>query len=164
MRGRLWGLLTVVDAADDHRLRTGALQRCLAESVWLPTALLPGDRLRWHPIDDTHARATLVDGEIKATLDFEFGPTGDMVGCSTLGRPRLAREYPGGYAILPWGGRYRNYEWRGSVRVPLESEVYWVVAGREQPYYRGRNLQIVYDFAPSTRETIASASNGLSDS
>jgi hypothetical protein len=30
--------------------------------------------------------------------------------------------------------------------VPLESEVYWVVDGREQPYYRGRNVRVEYDF------------------
>jgi hypothetical protein len=28
------------------------------------------------------------------------------------------------------------------MRVPLESEVYWVVNGKEQPYYRGRNIEI----------------------
>ena len=41
MHGALFGLVTVADAADDSPLRTGALQRYLAESVWFPTALLP---------------------------------------------------------------------------------------------------------------------------
>ena len=31
------------------------------------------------------------------------------------------------------------------MRIPLESEVYWVVNGKEQPYYRGRNLAIAYE-------------------
>jgi hypothetical protein len=53
----------------------------------------------------------------------------------------------GRYAALPWGGRYSRYEQRGRMLVPLESEVYWVVDGREQPYYRGRNLGIDYEMA-----------------
>jgi hypothetical protein len=33
----------------------------------------------------------------------------------------------------------------GEVWIPIESEVYWVVNGKEQPYYRARNLEIVYE-------------------
>ena len=147
MHGALLGIVTVVDAADDPQLRTGALQRYLAESVWFPTALLPRDRLHWSPIDEAHARATLIDGETSATLEFEFGPNDEIVGCYTPDRPRALSRASGHYVKLPWGGRYRRYDKRGGVRVPLEAEVYWVVDGKEQPYYRGRNLRVEYDFA-----------------
>ena len=146
MRGALLGIVPVVEAADEPHLRAGALQRYLAESVWFPTALLPRKRLRWTPIDDGHARATLTDGETAATLEFEFDPDGEIVGCYTPDRQRTAPDEPGGYETLPWGGRYRRYEERGGIRVPLESEVFWVVDGKEQPYYRGRNLRFEYDF------------------
>jgi hypothetical protein len=146
MQGTMLGIFTVVQGADDTQLRTGALLRYLAESVWFPTALLPRDWLRWIPIDGSHARATLIDGETSATLDFEFGPNDEIIGCYTQDRPRPASSPRSGYVTLPWGGRYRRYDERGGVRVPLEAEVYWVVEGKEQPYYRGRNLRIEYDF------------------
>ena len=146
MLGRLLGMVTVVEAADGPPLGAGALQRYLAESVWFPTALLPSDRLRWSAIDETHARATLSDGETAVALEFEFGPGGEIAGCYTAGRQRAASGVPGRYDPMPWGGRYRRYEERVGMRVPLESEVYWVVDGKEQPYYRGRNLRIEYDF------------------
>ena len=76
MRGAILGLVPVVNAADDPQLRAGALQRYLAESVWFPTALLPSEGLRWTPVDEAHARATLTDHGISVTLEFEFAPGG----------------------------------------------------------------------------------------
>lgn len=146
MLGALLGIVPVVKEADGPELRAGALQRYLAESVWLPTALLPSDRVSWSAVDDSHARATLTDGRTSVSLEFEFGPEGDIVGVYTPGRQRAATGAPGGYVTLPWGGRYRRYEERGGMRAPVESEVYWVVDGLEQPYYRGRNVRVEYDF------------------
>ena len=145
MRGAVLGLLPVVDEPDGADLRAGALQRYLAEAVWLPTALLPGPRLSWSPIDDAHARATLVDGSTTVSLDFEFGAGGEIAGSDTPAR-RRAETGKGRYVTQPWGGRYRAYVDRGGMRVPLESEVYWVVGGREEPYYRGRNVEVEYRF------------------
>ena len=143
LRAALFGLIPVVSEADSPELRVGALQRYLAESVWFPSALLPSERLTWSEIDASHARATLKDGEVTASLDFEFGLGGEIVAVSTPSRPRAAGR--GRYTYLPWGGRYQRYEERGGMRVPLESEVYWVVGGKEQPYYRGRNIEIAYE-------------------
>jgi hypothetical protein len=92
-----------------------------------------------------HGRATLSDGGTSVTLDFEFAPNGEIVSTYTAGRPR-ASGTAGGFVTLPWGGRYRRYEERGGVRAPVESEVFWVVDGKEQPYYRGRNLAVSYDY------------------
>jgi hypothetical protein len=145
MRGALLAIVPVVDAADSPELRAGALQRYLAESVWLPTALLPGERMQWSPVDDTHAWATLSDGGISVTLEFEFAPSGEIISTYTAGRQRAAGA-AGAFVTLPWGGRYRRYEEHGGVRVPVESEVFWVVDGKEQPYYRGQNLTVSYDY------------------
>jgi hypothetical protein len=146
MRGAVLGIVNVVEAADEPGLRAGALQRYLAESVWFPTALLPGQGLVWSPIDESHARATLTDGETSVALDFEFGPGGEIVGSSTPGRLRAVPGQQGRYRELPWGGRYGGYEKCEGIGVPLEAEVYWVVEGREQPYYRGRNVRVDFDY------------------
>ncbi len=143
MRAALFGVIPAASAADGAELRAGALQRYLAEAVWLPTALLPGEGVSWSPIDGSHARATLTDGTVTVSLDFEWGPGAEIVAVSTPGRSRASAK--GRYDLLPWGGRYSRYDERGGMRVPLESEVYWVVNGKEQPYYRGRNIEIVFE-------------------
>ena len=145
MRGAVAALVPVGNAADDDALRTGALQRYLAEAVWLPTALLPGGRVTWAPGDERTASATITDGGTTVSLEFEFGSEGEIVAARSPGRKRAVPGKPGGYVVAPWGGRYARYESHGGMRVPTESEVYWVIAGSEQPYYRGRNLEIEYD-------------------
>jgi hypothetical protein len=151
MLGSLLATVPVVQGADGPELRAGALQRYLAESVWFPTALLPSERLSWSPMDDSHARATLSNSETSVALEFEFGASGEIVAVYTPGRQRAASDGSGTHVTLPWGGRYRRYQEHGGMRVPLESEVYWLVDGREQPYYRGRNVGIEYDFGEDRR-------------
>jgi hypothetical protein len=145
MLGALLALLPVVDESDTWELREGALQRYLAESVWVPTALLPRPGLVWTAIDDSHARATLTDGATTVSLDFAFAPTGEITETFSPGRLRAVSGEKGRYERRPWGGRYRRYEDRGGIRVPREAEVYWVSRGREQPYYRGRLVRTDYD-------------------
>jgi hypothetical protein len=151
MLGSLLAVIRVVEGADGPELQAGALQRYLAESVWFPTALLPSERLSWSPMDESHARATLSDGESSVALEFEFGPSGEVVSAYTPGRQRAAPGGAGTSVTLPWGGRYRRYQEQGGMRVPVESEVYWMVDGREQPYYRGRSVGIEYDFGEDRR-------------
>ena len=148
MRGAVASLVKVVDAADDRRLRVAALERFLAESVWLPTVLLPGAGVVWAPIDDTHARASVTDGSITTSLEFEFAPGGQIVAVRTPVRLR-ALSGRRGFAPTPWGGRYARYEEHGGMLVPTEAEVYWVIENREMPYYRGRNGRIDYEMGMS---------------
>ena len=150
MYGAVLGIVPVVQGGDSPELRAGALQRYLAEAVWLPTVLLHGRGLSWATIDDTRARATLANGGATVALDFEFSAGGEIVGVYTPARLRASTDN-GGYVALPWDGRYRRYEERGGMWVPLEAEVYLVVDGREQPYYRGRNVSIDYDFGKEPR-------------
>jgi hypothetical protein len=144
MLGAVLGIVPVVKGSDGPELRAGALQRYLGESVWFPTALLPRAGLAWTPLDDAHARATLGDGDTSVSLDFEFAPGGEIVSGYTAGRQRAGDS--GRFVTLPWGGRYAGYRERDGMLVPDESEVFWVVGGREQPYYRGRNLAIEFHF------------------
>lgn len=146
MLGSIMGTLPVVKASDGPELRAGSLQRYLAEAVWVPTALLPASGVRWSPIDDSHARASITEGGTTVTLDFEFGADGTILSAYSAGRLRADPSNKGRYLRLPWGGRYRRYEEHGGMLVPVESEVYWIVNGREQPYYRGRNVRFEYHF------------------
>jgi hypothetical protein len=146
MLGALLGTIPVVNESDTPELRAGALQRYLAESVWFPTALLPESGIQWSAIDETHARAALTEGAITVSLNFAFGDDGRIVSASSSGRQRADPTNKGQYVTLPWGGRYHRYQEQDGMLVPAECEVYWVVGGREQPYYRGKNVRTEYRF------------------
>src|SRR3954447_3419152 len=135
MLGAVLGIIPVVNERDSPELRAGAAQRYLAEAVWFPTALLPESGITWTGMDDSHARATLTDGSTVVSLEFEFGPEGYIVSSFSPGRLRSDPANKGRYLTSPWGGRYRQYQKRGGMQVPTDSEVYWMVGGREQPYY-----------------------------
>jgi len=144
MTAAISSVVSLVNERGDTHLNAAALQRYLGEAVWFPTALLPSAELTWCSIDDSRALATLTEGTVSVSLEFEFAQAGEIVSCYTPARYRAGK---GDYEITPWGGSYRGYEERGEMRVPLDVEAYWNIEGREQPYFRGRLADIAYGFA-----------------
>jgi len=144
MRGAILGVVPLVNAPESRELAEGELLRYLAEAPWYPTVLLPGNGVTWSPMDDTHALATLRYGDLAVSLEFEFSPTGEVAGVYT---PRRCRDENGRYVLRPWGGRFRRYEERNGMRVPLQAEVYWRIDDRNQLYWRGELMSIKVGFS-----------------
>ena len=144
MLAKIFGLFTVADAdSNDEHLAAGALMRFLAESAWMPTALLPGENLHWSPIDDNRALATLSDAGVIVSLEFEFNETGEITGIFS---PERFREYKGEYKPFPWAGRFWNYQERNGMRIPIQGEVEWQMPEGRAPYWRGRIIEAEYSF------------------
>ncbi len=144
MQGSALGLVPVVNAAGAPELTAGALMRYLAEAPWVPDALQPSARLRWSPIDATHARATLTDAGTTVSVVFEFSSSGDIVGVAA----QRHRATDRGYEISPWEGRFWQHEVRGGIRIPTRGEIAWTLDAVSQPYWRGEILGADYDFMP----------------
>lgn len=144
LHAAILGLVTVADVRGTPDAAAGELMRFLAEAAWYPTALLPGQGVRWEAVDDRSARATLVDGPVSVMLTFQFNAEGliDTVRAEARGRTVGGRVVP-----TPWEGRFRNYAERGGMRVPLEGEVGWILPQGWRPYWRGRIEQIAYRMA-----------------
>lgn len=143
LHAELLGLVTVADMRGTPDLAQGELLRYLAEAMWYPTALLPGQGLVWTPIDDTSARATLTDGTTSVSLDFRFGPDGLIESSFASARPRTA----GGMTTpTPWRGRGWRYEVRHGLRIPIEAEVEWILPAGPYPYWRGEITSIDYEY------------------
>lgn len=142
MQAAIGGVFSVMNQRGGHLLDAGALQRYLAEGSWLPAAFLPRYGVAWDAIDDTRARGTLVEGGTSVSLEFTFDADGDVTYVYSRSRPR---ELKGHYVPTPWGGRSWNYQERCGMRIPLESEVEWIVDGARQPYFRGRIVNVQCD-------------------
>lgn len=141
MKGAVVSLVVVVDAEPTKELAEGALYRYLAEAVWMPSRLLPGDGLSWDAVDDSTARATLRDGDVEVSVLFGFDAAGDIV---SMVVPERGREVDGRYVPTPWKGRVWDHQVVGGYRIPLQGEVAWVVEGVEVPYWRGRIASATY--------------------
>ncbi len=138
------GLITVADDNSGSALAQAALERYLAESIWLPTALLPAAGVRWTAIDATHARATVTDSGIEASVIFEFDINGNLLAChlpqryrdSVDGQPRRA----------PWEARVMRFETHDGMQVPGSGVAQWHYPEGLHPYWRGKLVSVQYDF------------------
>jgi hypothetical protein len=124
---------TVSAAAGTPEMNSGSLHRLLAEAVWYPTALLPSPKLRWSPMDENTALATLTDHGVSVSLEFRFADTGEITGIYT---PARWGTFGGGYQQRPWEGHFRNYQARGGIRVPTEGDVGWYFENEWHPVWR----------------------------
>ncbi len=144
MNAKIFALFSVVNAHDDVKLDAGALQRYLAESVWLPTALLPSENLRWTAIDENRASATLTDGKTTVSLEFRFNDAGELTEAFT---PARFYGTNGEYKTFPWLCRFSNYEERGGMMIPIEGKAEWQLPEGAAPYFKGQITEAEYDFA-----------------
>lgn len=142
--GKIAGLVPVVDQRGTPEMASGALVRYLAEAVWLPTALLPREGVRWEAIDDSTARASLTDGPTTVSLDVHFGERGEIVRVSTM----RYRDVDGTAVLTPWVGYFRDTARIAGMMVPRAGEVEWVLPEGRLPYWRGRIVHSAYEFAP----------------
>ena len=143
LHASLLGLFTVADMRGTRDVDEGELMRFFAEAAWYPTALLPSQGVRWEAKDDRSAYATLEEGDISITMLFTFDEEGLI---ETVWAESRGRAVGGEVVPTPWRGRFRNYEERGGMRVPLDGEVAWLPPGGEKPYWRGRIDEIDHDF------------------
>jgi hypothetical protein len=144
LHASLFGLFSLVNLRGTLEVAEGELMRFFAEAVWYPTALLPSQGVQWEAVDDTSAKATLKDGEIKLTMLFRFSNNGliESVHAESRGRTVAGTVIP-----TPWEGRWSNYEARYGILIPIEGEVSWILPEGPKPYWRGRISRISYEFA-----------------
>jgi hypothetical protein len=123
------GLYPFVDASGPQ-IDLGARLRFLGEIVWFPSAAL-SPRIRWSPIDDDTARATLVDGDEAVSAEFRFDAVGRFIA--------LEAERAYGDEV---GGRQRwivtASEWRrhSNIEIPTRGEVLWRLPAGDFTYFR----------------------------
>jgi hypothetical protein len=144
LHAALCGLITLADLRGTPEVAEGELMRFLAEAAWYPTALLPSQGVRWDAIDDTSARASLVDDVTTVSLVFRFDAQGLIHSAHAAARYRTVN---GALVATPWQGRFWAHEVRGGMRIPLHGEVAWLLPDGLLPYWRGRITDIIYEFA-----------------
>ncbi len=143
LHASLLGLLSLANVRGTGALAEGELMRFCAEATWYPTVLLPSQGVRWLPVDDRSANATLSDGSLSVTLLFTFNMSGLIESVRAEARGRIVS---GKIAPAQWGGRFWNYSERDGMHIPMEGEVAWLLPEGKKPYWRGHISEIAYEF------------------
>jgi hypothetical protein len=139
------GVFTLADLRGSGEVAKGELMRFFAEAAWYPTALLPSQGVRWEPVDDRSARATLADGLLSLTLTFSFERDGTIRSVRADARGRTV----GGRIIeTPWEGRWSDVKAHDGMRVPMSGEVAWLTPQGRKPYWRGTITGLDCEYAP----------------
>jgi hypothetical protein len=142
MRGSVLGLYKVVDERGGAALTSAELHRYLAETIWFPTALLPGHGVTWQPIDTKSAVATLHDGATSVSVRFLFTPDGDVREVFALDR---MRAIDGRYEPTPWAVSCDDYQVHQDVR--FRSSAVNGCCGWSPAYWRGRVTNVDHQLA-----------------
>ena len=145
LHAAILGLFTVADVSGDGEIARGEFMRFLAEAAWYPTALLPSQGLRWEAVDDRSANATIVDGPLTLTLLLRFNGAGLIDSFRAEARGAVVGKK---MVMLPWEGRWSNYQTRDGMTVPFTGEVAWVRPEGRKPYFRGTVTSLTYEFSP----------------
>ena len=135
------GLVPVVDGRGPE-IDQGTLLRFLGEIVWFPSAAL-APYLRWEPIDDHSARATMTWRGVEASGVFTFDDQGRQVKMS-------ARRYKsdGPTASLErWEVPAVAWERRGGVLMPVRGTAVWKLGAGDLEYYRWEITDVSYNHA-----------------
>lgn len=118
---------------DSQHLNEAELMRYLAEAVWYPTALLPGEGVEWTPLSDDKALATLTDGATTVSLEFRFGADGEV---TSIYSPARARKVGRDTIPTPWEGRHSDYRRKSGMQVPTDGEVEWHLPDEIVPVWK----------------------------
>jgi len=145
LRASVGGLVTVADLHDTVASARGELMRYLAEAAWYPTALLPSQGVRWTPVDERSARATLADGPLSQTLLFRFNGDGLVDSVRSDARGGLV---DGKMVTMPWECSMSGYTRRNGMMVPDCGEAAWMQPAGRKSYFRGTLTSLAFDFAP----------------
>jgi hypothetical protein len=111
--------------------------------VWYPTALLPTAGVRWSPINDRRARATLTDRGNTVSLEFRFNSVDDVKAVYTPGRwNRRARAF----VLRPWEGHFSDYRRHQGILAPSRSAVGRYVDSELEIVWKGDVTTLEYQF------------------
>lgn len=138
IRATVLSTIPVASAGPSSEMNEGSLARFLAEAIWFPTALLPGDGVTWTAIDDDTARVTVSDGETTASMTYHFEN-------GYVSRMETERYHQESSTYMPWMGRCWEYECHDGFAVPTRAEVGWEHADGYAPYWRASIEALDYE-------------------
>jgi Family of unknown function (DUF6544) len=138
----LFGLLPIVRVKGDINYQRSAFGRFIAEGVfWVPAALLPGEHVRWEPIDDCTARVVVSFGKFEQAVDLGVADDGapKRVVMQRWSNENAEKEF----RYQPFGGELGEFRAFGGYTLPTSVDGGNHIGTEEYfPFYRARVTEI----------------------
>lgn len=138
MRAKIVSTLSVVDEKETPELNETSLRRWLLESSLCPSALLPGGPVRWEPIDDRHARATVSGFGIEVSLVASFRDDDSLESFRAERDGDLSKPYHGSGELVTRS----DYQLVDGMRIPRSFSISRVSGGKVFPFWVGRVVSV----------------------
>ena len=134
LAARLLGFLPVARSHGPATDRAEAM-RGLAELPWRPLAFRASRWVTWSMTASGRLQGTFNDRATRASIEFEVGDDGRVLGCFAPGRPRLV----GRKAVeTAWAGKLSDHVDFDQVRVPTSAEAAWILAEGPFTYWKAK--------------------------
>jgi len=133
----LFSLYNIVDGRGET-FDQGELLRWLAEGVWFPTNLLPGEKLHWTSINENTAKLTFNYNGLSLFYIVTFSNTGEIVQLET-------KRYMDKERMETWIGKLNDYKEINGVLIPTAIEAVWRLEKGDFSYAKFRVTSITYD-------------------
>jgi hypothetical protein len=122
MRWKLFGLLPVMRAAGPDVTRSAA-GRAAAETIWLPTTLLPRFGIRWRALDDQHLVARRNVGNVEIEAHYRVDADGHL---TSMVFDRWGDPWRRGtWGQHPFGGEIIAYRTFAGLSIPSAGRFGW---------------------------------------
>lgn len=129
---KFWGFLTLFDPSGPE-VSMALLSRILMETVWFPTALIPGGMLRWEPINATSAKAYLSDNGRMISAIFHFNEKNEIERVITRDKYRDAETSYEREQCTMYCSDYRDF---GGILIPTNVRLEWNMEEGDFEYAR----------------------------
>jgi hypothetical protein len=140
MHIKLLSTITVVDAKGKE-IDEASLMRYFNEMMWFPTAYL-SDKVKWEPVDENTARATLTDGDLSVSAVFYFDNEGKLTNFVA----ERGRDTGGGRLVkTTWSTPITGYKELAGLRLPAKGEGVWHLESGEFSYIKLEITDIEYN-------------------
>jgi len=137
---KIFSIFPVVDEKNNNKIDQAALQRYLAEIVWLPSAAL-SQYITWDEIDDNSARATMTYNGTQGSGVFYFDDNGYFQKFVTMRYRNPEDKEP-----TEWIVTSLKTESRNGILIPVECEATWKLASHNWTWLKIKITSIEYNF------------------
>jgi hypothetical protein len=138
MRGCIAKVITLFDQRGESMNRA-CLITWLAECLFVPSAALQ-DFVKWEPVDDTHAKATVTWKGVTASGIFTFSEAGEMLSFRT--GDRMAIDMNGNETQADWSAFCEDYREVNGILQPRIIKSVWHYEAGDCVYFNANESKL----------------------